>query len=197
MKTDKLKEKITELCRIHNVDPDRFDMDYVLREASILDTKDNDPLLLMLIDFKIYKLSIELMRERIYNETTRERVRREIDSSIEVHEAKRSLKLIILSVVFCVFFIMIALYGSYHMGQRHGKQLGIAQAQNEELILKKRDKFAETELYRKVYMLYEIGVLDDIVSCQINGWRIKDNRCYPFQDPSGLIATWPMKWLDW
>lgn len=77
---------------------------------------------------------------------------------------------------------------------------GIAQTRDEELLLKKRDAWTETESFKLAYELYENGNLEKIIACNLApGWYIKDNICYPAptsEDGKRVNYGWKMPKLD-
>lgn len=108
----------------------------------------------------------------------------------EASSTKVMLKWISTAMIACTLCLCAVSWFSYNQG----KKSGFSMARDEDLFLKTRDAWAQTESYRNAFLYYQKGLLDPILKCNQKGWKIENGFCYPHEFIDEKGKKWVFGW---
>lgn len=108
----------------------------------------------------------------------------------EASSTKVMLKWISTAMIACTLCLCAVSWFSYNQG----KKSGFSMARDEDLFLKTRDAWAQTESYRNAFLYYQKGLLDPILKCNQKGLKIENGFCYPHEFIDEKGKKWVFGW---
>lgn len=108
----------------------------------------------------------------------------------------------ILTMILLIIFLFFAIR-IQDKAFNSGFQAGVADARNTELILKQRDEFTKTDVFKLAFEYDKNGILKQILECKRPGWIIKKDKdktmCVPYMEKdkgNSYAYPWEMPMLQ-